>query len=429
MGSIKYHKKYLVQKEPIAQNSIEQLPLAPIPETPKFPESPNITTKIPTYLDYSQIITQFKEWTSQAKDVSEIGTYGKSANGTDLYYLRINNNFDKKDKPKVLITACIHGNEPHATGVVMGYAGSLLGEYGKNQEITDLINNRDIYIVPVISPDSYPFSRAVNGVDPNRNFPGPSNPNKQSVPPVKAIQDFVIKIKPNAVISGHTWGRVFLTPYGDKNDYCPDHDEYKRIIGKMADLCQYGMKRACEMYGTPIHGTEVDWYYRHGAFSSSQNGEIHSGAFSIVMEMGTHQRIPTKAEIEDEFNRTFRAVLYFIKEAPLVEIWWDKNGNPVNRDGTPKKIALRTTAGDYTTVCKERSTSRFTMTDMGLSDSEMYPSIVTGPLMDSRLGLKSLFSTVMFRERRDLWSMGSTPSGSMTYLPKTDSRRLALPAH
>lgn len=308
VGGIKYHQKYLAQKEqPIAQLPIEQLPPAPIPETPKFPESPNITNKIPAYLDYPQIVTQLQEWNSQAKNLTEIGTYGKSAKGTDIYYIRINNSFDKKDKPKVLITACIHGNEPHCTGVVMGYIGSLLGEYGKNQEITDLINNRDIYIVPVVSPDSYPYSREVNGVDPNRDFPGPSNPNKQSVPPVKAIQDFVIKIKPNAVISGHTWGRVFLTPYGDKNDYCPDHDEYKRIIGKMADLCQYGMKRACEMYGTPIHGTEVDWYYRHGAFA-------------VVMEFGTHQRKPTHEEIKGEFNRTYQGVLWFIKEAPIVQL-------------------------------------------------------------------------------------------------------------
>lgn len=307
VGGIKYHQKHLAHKEqPIAQRPIEQ-PAPPAPESPKFPESPTITNKIPAYLDYSQIVTQLKEWNSQAKDLTEIGTYGKSAKGTDLYYIRINNSFDKKDRPKVLITACIHGNEPHATGVVMGYAGSLLGEYGKNQEITDLINSRDIYIVPVVSPDSYPHSREVNGVDPNRNFPGPSNPNKQSVPPVKAIQDFVIKIKPNAVISGHTWGRVFLTPYGDKNDFCPDQDEYKRIIGKMSTMCQYGMKRACEMYGTPIHGSEVDWYYRQGAFA-------------IVMEFGTHQRKPTHEEIKGEFNRTYQGVLWFIKEAPIVQL-------------------------------------------------------------------------------------------------------------
>lgn len=345
VAGIKFHQRNITHQhqEPIAQRPIDEFPVAPIPEKPKTPESPNISNKIPAYLDYSGIVTQIKEWNTQAKDLTEVGTYGKSKRGTDLYYIRIHNSYDTKPKPKVLITACIHGNEPWSTGVVMGYAGTLLGEYGKNQEITDLVNSRDIYIIPVVSPDSYPHSRHVDGVDPNRNFPGPSNPNRQSVPPVKAVQDFVLKIKPNAVISGHTWGRIFLHPYGDKNDYCPDHAEYQRIIGKMGQMCQYNVKRACEMYGTPIHGTEVDWYYRHGAFSSSPNGQINQGAFSIVMEMGTHQRIPTHREIEEEFNRTFRAVLHFIQEAPLVEIWW-KDGQPVNRDGKPKKTSLRKAA-------------------------------------------------------------------------------------
>lgn len=305
---IKFHQKSLVnQEQPIAQRPIEEFPVAPIPEKPKAPESPNISNKIPAYLDYSGIVAQIKEWNTQAKDLTEVGTYGKSKRGTDLYYIRINNSYDTKPKPKVLITACIHGNEPWSTGVVMGYIGTLLGDYGKNQEITDLVNSRDIYFIPVVSPDSYPHSRHVDGVDPNRDFPGPSNPNKQSVPPVKAVQDFVLKIKPNAVISGHTWGRIFLHPYGDKNDYCPDQAEYQRIIGKMGQLCQYNVKRACEMYGRPIYGTEVDWYYRNGAFA-------------VVMEFGTHQRRPTHEEITSEFQRTFQGVLWFIKEAPVVEL-------------------------------------------------------------------------------------------------------------
>lgn len=105
----------------------------------------------------------------------------------------------------------------------------------------------------------------------------------------------------------------------------------------MAEMCHYNLIRACDNYRQPIFGTEVDWFYRHGAFSILPNGKrIHRGAFSIVMEIGTHQREPTYDEITSEFNRTFPAILYFMKESPKVEIWWDEQGNPVNADGTPK---------------------------------------------------------------------------------------------
>jgi hypothetical protein len=76
---------------------------------------------------------------------------------------------------------------------------------------------------------------------------------------------------------------------------------------EMGSLSRYRVQRACEMYNRPIYGTEVDWYYR-------------GGAFAIVMEFGTHQRVPSQSDIDSEFQRTFKAVLYFIKEAPLVEI-------------------------------------------------------------------------------------------------------------
>ena len=114
------------------------------------------------------------------------------------------------------------------------------------------------------------------------------------------------------MISGHTWGRVYLTPYGDRNQLCLNDSDYRRIVGEMGRMSQYSMQRACQMYGHPIHGTEVDWYYRNGAFS-------------IVMEFGTHQRVPSKSDIYTEFNRTFKAVLHFVKEAPLVEVKkWNK---------------------------------------------------------------------------------------------------------
>lgn len=345
VGGIKLHKKYLANQIKQRINDEFSAPSIPIPEKPakpKFPQSPTISNKIPAYLEYAGVVAQLKEWNIQAKDLTEIGTYGQSSKGTDLYYIRINNKFDLKPKPKVLITACIHGNEPHSTGCVMGYAGIILAEYGKNQEITDLVNSRDIYIIPIISPDSYPHSRDVNGVDPNRNFPGPNNPNKESVPPIKAVQDFFLKIKPNAVISGHTFGRVFLTPFGDKNDFCLDHTEYQRIVGQMGEICQYKIKRACEVYGRPIYGTEIDWYYLNNAFKTLPNGKtIHSGAFSVVMEFGTHQRIPTHKEIVDEFNMTWKAFLYFLQEAPKVEIWWDESGRSVNPDGSLKTSWLR----------------------------------------------------------------------------------------
>lgn len=305
-----------------------------VPIVPQKPETPNITNPIPSYQNYGEIYTQLQEWAKQAPNLTETGDIGKSTAGMPIVFIRVTNKLNQTEKPKILITACIHGNEPHATSVTMGYIGTLLSKYGQDSEITDLLDNRDIYFIPVLSPDSYPKSRHVDGVDPNRDYT-----NRKSAP-VRMVQEFFLKHNFDAVMSGHTWGRVYLTPWGGKMDNCPHDAEYKRIIGHMSTLSGYRNMRACDLYqgnGTlnnppirswigsgedygmiPIYGAEMDWYYTHG----EKNGR-KKGAFAIVCEYGTHQRLPTKAEIDSEFNTTWKGFIHFCKEGPLVQIWWD----------------------------------------------------------------------------------------------------------
>lgn len=259
-----------------------------------------IEKPIPSYLNYSEILAQLNVWQKDASEISEIGTYGKSTSGNDLTYFRIHAGVNK---PVVLITASIHGNESWSTGIVMGYIGTLLDRYGDDENITMVLDNTDLYFVPVVCPDSYPDRRESDGTDPNRNFPTLDDPNMKSVQSIEKLRELFLTIKPKAAISGHTCGRVYLQPHGDTMKDPPDDADYKKIVKKMAELSQYDLMKACQVYRRPISGSEVDWYYRNGAFS-------------IVVEYGTHQQPPTEQEIVSEFNRTFPAILYFIEEAP-----------------------------------------------------------------------------------------------------------------
>ena len=298
------YKNKIVHKEttPQIEKKQEEGQTSPIKQQINY----TIETPRPSFLNNEAMIKQLSKWHEEAPKLTEVGTYGKTSQGKEIHYIRVTN-FEKKPDKVVLITACIHGNEPLCSSTVMNYIGTILDQYGDDPEITALVDSRDIYFVPIVSPDSFPHSRHVDGVDPNRDFPTSKNPNKESVPPIKALQEFFLKINPNAVISGHTFGRVFLTPWGDQMQVSPNESDYQRVIGEMARMCRYRIDRACNNYGHPIYGSEVDWYYRHGAFS-------------VVMEFGLHQRIPSQEEINTEFERTFKGVLFFVKEAPDVEI-------------------------------------------------------------------------------------------------------------
>src|SRR5262249_660205 len=72
-----------------------------------------------------------------------------------------------------------------------------------------------------------------------------------------------------------------------------------------------------------IVGTELDWYYRNGAFA-------------IVVEFGTHQRIPTLEQTKTEFDKLYKPYLFFIQEAPLVDVRASQSQNDKDKSEKPE---------------------------------------------------------------------------------------------
>ena len=299
----------------IKQNRIKHGPETPTPEVPfiqepeqpKDPQPPNISNPIPSHQSYDEITQQLQEWHAESPDMTEVGTYGKTSGGKDIYYMRLGNLY-RKGNPKVLLYACIHGNEPISTSTSMAFCGTLLSKYGRDEEVTKLLNTREIYLDPVVSPDSYPHSRWIDGVDPNRDFPSMKDPNRVSVPPIKALQEFHLKHKFKAVLCGHSSGRWFLHPWSEVGMESKHHQQYVDIISRMmATAPGYKRKQSAYFYSNTIVGGGCDWFYRHGCFA-------------ITPEFGTHQRKSSDADIREELDRLYEAFILYIREAPLVEV-------------------------------------------------------------------------------------------------------------
>jgi hypothetical protein len=267
---------------------------------------PKIDQYISSHQTYEEIINNFKKYEEESPELIEVFQYGKSSKNKDLYCIKLSNERNP-GKNKVLVTASIHGNEPLSTSVSLSYMLYFLSNYGKNHELTSLFDQTTVYYVPVVSPDSHPHSRHADGVDPNRNFPTLKNPDKESILVVENLKKLFSKIKPHSVLSCHTYGRMFLIPWGDNKKDCPNHKDYYDLATKMGGLANYKVLKISQLYGHPIFGTESDYYYRNGSFS-------------IVMELGTHQKKPSFEDTEKEFNRTVQSFLLFVKESPKVQI-------------------------------------------------------------------------------------------------------------
>ena len=147
--------------------------------------------------------------------------------GRTIYYVRISNNPDQTTtKPKVFYNALIHAREPMGMQQLVYFMWYLLENYSTSDEIKYLVDNLQLYFIPVVNPDGYEFNhtsfpsgggmwrknRRDNGggnigVDLNRNFgykwgydntgssPDPSNETYRgtgpfSEPETQVIRDF-----------------------------------------------------------------------------------------------------------------------------------------------------------------------------------------------------------------------------------------------
>lgn len=268
-------------------------PVTPIPE-PTKPDKYDVSQLPLEFINYTEICALMKKWSEEAPEITEYGTYGNTKSGTPLTYLRIGT----PGKPKICIHAGIHGNERLCMAATMWMMEKLLHDYGREENITWLVENRDVWWIPVLSPDTHLRSRHVEGRDPNRDYPYPGRRNHTPTSPIQGIMKLHEKENFLGVISGHTTGNIYFWPsIGPREDQMI----HERLAGEMSERSGY---RNSKISSRP-NGYEIDWYY-------------WKGAVSILTEFGSssvgHNQ-PAR-NIEPHGKKNYPAYMHFIKEAP-----------------------------------------------------------------------------------------------------------------
>ena len=129
----------------------------------------------PTYEAYESMMNAYAESYPEKCSLIELGTL---ESGRKLLVIRINNG--KLNKPKVLLTSTIHGDETTGFVLMLRLIDELLTSDGF-PEVSNVISNIDLFICPNANPDGTyrNGNHTVNGatrsnafgVDMNRNYP------------------------------------------------------------------------------------------------------------------------------------------------------------------------------------------------------------------------------------------------------------------
>jgi hypothetical protein len=237
---------------------------------------------------------------------------GYSYQGRPLMMMKISDNPDiDEDEPEIFINSLIHAREPMGLEASLRYMAYLLENYGSDSTVTYLVNNRELFFVPIVNPDGYEYNRQTNpggggmwrknrhgqGVDLNRNWgyqwgyddngssPYPSDETYRgsgpfSEPETESMRQFIDSHHFKIIMNYHSYGGYFLYPWGYINDHTPDQPLFTVIGDSATSSNGYAPGTPWELlYNT--NGESTDWQYGE----QTEKPKI----FGFVMELGLSQ--------------------------------------------------------------------------------------------------------------------------------------------
>ncbi|MBN2542734.1 T9SS type A sorting domain-containing protein [bacterium] len=216
-------------------------------------------------------------------------------------------------EPEVFYDALIHAREAISHEQLLYFMRYLCENYGTDEMVTYLVDNRELWFLPIVNPDGYLYNESEYpdgggmwrknrrnngggsyGVDLNRNFgymwgyddlgscPDPDDltyrgPYAFSEPETQGYRDFVNSHEFILNISYHSYAGMYIFPWGYSYDLCDDHSLFMEIGANLTAENGYifGPAAATIYLG---NGVTNDWAY------GDTTG--HDKIFAFICEVG-----------------------------------------------------------------------------------------------------------------------------------------------
>jgi carboxypeptidase T len=314
------------------------------------------------YHNYARLLKDLQAIQSANPDIFRLVSIGKSLEGRDLIAVHINTNPNeltgraRSAKPGVIYMGAHHAREHLSVEVPFKLAKYLM-DNRRSPVVSPLLDQRDIWIIPMVNPDGAEFDISTGryaywrknrrdnkdgtfGVDLNRNYgyewgTGGSDtdtdsdvymgPQPFSEPETQAIRNFVSAQKNTRVLlTFHTFSELILYPWGHTHDPIANTRDlavFKKMAKTMAQWNHYRPQPSSDLY--IASGDTTDWAY----------GTLGIFAFTFEMSPGSMSGAggfyPGPKMIDRAFNDNIKPCLYLLQVAgdPYAVI----NGTPAQR--------------------------------------------------------------------------------------------------
>lgn len=128
------------------------------------------------YPTYQEMTDHLQLLAAEHPTLFHLESIGQSVQERELWFARITGPPEAGPafRPVVSHIATMHGDEKAGTPLAIDFMERLLDGYGEDEDLTWLVNNTEIWIMPLMNPDGYtvgPNRRNNNNIDLNRDFP------------------------------------------------------------------------------------------------------------------------------------------------------------------------------------------------------------------------------------------------------------------
>lgn len=164
------------------------------------------------YYNYVELTRRLESLAGRFPHVANLSSVGRSVEGRELWVMRITREpaRDAPGKPKFKYVGNMHGDETVSRQVLVYLIEYLLGHYGGDPRVTELVNTTDIYIMPSMNPDGFERSQEgdclgqaggrnnARNRDLNRSFPDQFTPisvNEADIPENVAVMKWILENK------------------------------------------------------------------------------------------------------------------------------------------------------------------------------------------------------------------------------------------
>lgn len=268
-------------------------------------------------LRYSEVVAKLDSMRAEYPNlISAKWSIGSTYANRTIWAVRITKNPDAPTgRPEVLYHALIHAREPVSMENQIYFVYWLLENYNIDPLATYILNNREIYWVPVFNADGYVYNEPGGGMwrknrkpctgsigtDLNRNYGiyqfwnapnGGSGTYCSSTtfrgdtpfsePETQVVANFVMSRNFKAGLGAHTHGNLLIKPWA----WCdptptPDDAKFNVFLADATMYNHYTTGTPLQTVGYRVRGCADDWYYQDSAHSSTQR------AFVMTPETGS----------------------------------------------------------------------------------------------------------------------------------------------